>query len=73
MKIKNQAINKLLLITLGFLLVGCGYDGSIRYPCQKVENWANQDCQSPYCDVTGTCPKDLLPELFDKGNNVKKN
>jgi predicted small lipoprotein YifL len=63
---------KLVLLAAVILLAGCGYDGSIRYPCQEVENWKEQMCQSPYCDVTGTCPRDLLPDLFDKETHGKE-
>jgi hypothetical protein len=57
-----------LILVLSLLLAGCAYDGSIRYPCQIPDNWSSKDCQSPYCDVTGTCPKDLVPHLFKESD-----
>ena len=46
-------------------LTGCTYQGWVRYPCQEVKNWETEQCQHPTCDVYGTCPEDLLPEVFE--------
>jgi len=50
-------------IALTLLLSGCGYQGWVRYPCQKFENWQNPECNPPQCEALGLCTKDLLPEL----------
>jgi len=55
----------LALLLIVPLLSSCGYQGWVRYPCQEVANWENQECKHPDCDVTGTCPEDLLPEVFE--------
>jgi hypothetical protein len=64
---------KLILLVLALLLTGCGYDGTIRYSCQEPDNWSSKECQSPYCDVTGTCPRDLVPHLFESEDDGKAN
>lgn len=49
------------------VLTGCGYDGSVRYPCQEFENWEKPECVPPQCEATGVCTKDLLPpEVFEE-------
>ena len=55
-----------LVMTLT-VLTGCGYDGSVRYPCQQFENWEKPECVPPQCEATGVCTKDLLPpEVFEE-------
>ena len=48
-------------LAIALVATGCGYDGGYRYPCQDPDNWELEDCQSPKCDVWGTCPKHLVP------------
>ena len=56
----------ILCLIAVFSTTGCSqYQGWVRYPCQEVDNWVNPECQHPRCDVTGTCPEDLLPEVFN--------
>jgi hypothetical protein len=56
----------ILCLLAAFTTTGCSqYQGWVRYPCQEVDNWENPECQHPRCDVTGTCPEDLLPEVFN--------
>jgi hypothetical protein len=31
-----------------------------RYPCQNPDNWDNQICKLPTCDVTRTCPEHIF-------------
>lgn len=51
---------------LSAFLVGCGYDGTMRYPCQEFQNWEKPECNPPQCEATGVCTKDLLsPEVFE--------
>jgi len=45
-----------------FMISGCGYDGSYRYPCQDPTNWDAAECTEPLCEADGTCTKYLLPE-----------
>jgi hypothetical protein len=47
-----------LCLTIG--LSSCGYDGGYRYPCQDPENWGNEECVPPVCEVDGACTKTLL-------------
>ena len=47
-------------LVIGFLLVGCGYDGSYRYSCQDPENWGTKECEPPICEVDGNCTEILL-------------
>jgi len=43
-----------------FMLSGCGYDGTYRYPCQDPANFDNPECNLPLCKVDGTCTIDIL-------------
>ena len=47
-------------VVIALLCAGCGFDGGYRYPCQNPDNWQTDDCQSPRCDVWGTCPDQLV-------------
>ena len=47
-------------LVIGFLLVGCGYDGSYRYSCQDPANWGTKECEPPICKVDGNCTETLL-------------
>ena len=47
-------------LVIGFLLAGCGYDGSYRYSCQDPENWGKKECEPPVCLVDGNCTETLL-------------
>lgn len=49
-----------LVVGVALILVGCGYDGSYRYPCQDPNNWDSPDCHRPACLVDGACPDTLL-------------
>jgi hypothetical protein len=62
---------KLLAVgVLSLLLVGCGYDGHYRYPCQDPANWKNAECKAPICSANGACPVDLVgEEVFESGEN----
>jgi hypothetical protein len=31
-----------------------------RYPCQDPDNWDNEICKMPKCDVTRTCPEHIF-------------
>jgi hypothetical protein len=48
-----------LIIGLSLLLApvvsSCGYDGGYRYPCQDPNNWENEECNTPICEVDGHC------------------
>lgn len=61
------------LIGLAIVLVmlsGCN-DGSVRYDCQKPENWKVAKCNPPMCEATGECTKDLFtPEQYDEIKKV---
>jgi hypothetical protein len=56
-------------VALSLLLSGCGYQGWVRYECQEYENWAEDRCKPPACEVVGTCSKDLLPEEIYEAPN----
>ena len=47
-------------LVIGFLLVGCGYDGSYRYSCQDPENLGKKECEPPICLVDNMCTETLL-------------
>lgn len=49
----------LLALTL-VLLSGC--EDRFRYACQDPKNWEKQECKSPYCDVTQTCPEHVFAD-----------
>ena len=55
-----------IAIVTALLLSGCGYDGTVRYPCQEFENWEKPECNPPQCLVTGTCTSDLIPDVVGK-------
>lgn len=46
---------------LSAFITGCGYDGTVRYPCQEYKNWEKPECNPPQCEATGVCTKDLFP------------
>ncbi len=54
-----------LAVMLAVLLTatGCGFDGSYRYKCQNPENWKLAECNPPICEASGTCTKDLIPNV----------
>lgn len=59
-----------IAIVLSVVLAGCGFDGSVRYPCQAFENWEKPECNPPQCEATGVCTKDLIPlEVFEEADN----
>jgi len=60
-------LSKLITLCLCLMLTGCGYDGWVRYPCQEPKNWETAECNPPICEATGTCTKDLLPEVETNG------
>lgn len=41
-------------------LASCGYDGHYRYECQDPENWKNEECNPPLCNVDGMCTETLI-------------
>ena len=56
-------------VALLLLLSGCSYQGWVRYECQEYENWDEDRCKPPACEVVGTCTKDLLPkEVYEAPN-----
>jgi len=55
---------------LGLVLTGCGYDGHFRYPCQDPANWEKEECKPPVCEVSGTCPEDLVGNIISDGSTV---
>lgn len=58
-------------LALAVSLVGCGYDGGYRYPCQDPDNWDTKECKPPVCSVSGTCPVDLVGEdIFNQGEGI---
>jgi cobalamin biosynthesis protein CobD/CbiB len=58
-------------LVLALSLVGCGYDGGYRYPCQDPDNWDTKECKPPVCSVAGTCPVDLVGEdIFNQGEGA---
>jgi hypothetical protein len=59
----------ILTAFLGVLLVGCGYDGHYRYPCQDPINWDTPECKPPICTVNGACPEDLVGEDVVNGTS----
>jgi hypothetical protein len=61
-------MTKLIIITLGLLLVGC--EERYRYPCQNPYNWNEEICKKPFCSSNGTCPEDLSHYLKE-GENSK--
>jgi hypothetical protein len=61
-------IKIILTAFLGVLLVGCGYDGNYRYPCQDPLNWEKAECKPPICTANGACPEDLLEIKKEESN-----
>ena len=55
------------LVILGVLLVGCGFDGQFRYPCQDPANWEKAECKPPICTINGACPEDLVGPIKKVG------
>ena len=52
MKITKIIIGLSLLLTP--MLSSCG-DGGYRYSCQDPNNWENEECNPPICEVNGHC------------------
>ena len=48
-----------LLLLLPLSLAFFGHD-QFRYPCQDPANWDKPECKLPICDVTRTCPEQIL-------------
>lgn len=48
---------RLGILTVMLLLVGC--EEHYRYPCQDPDNWQNEECQKPKCEVDGQCSSEL--------------
>lgn len=61
-----------ILVSLGLLLSGCGYDGHYRYECQDPANWEKAECNPPICETSGTCSRDLVGKtVWDEYQNNK--
>lgn len=41
------------------IMSSCGYQGYYRYPCQDPENWENEECQRPLCEIGSGCSDEL--------------
>lgn len=63
-------MNKLLLIVaIPLLLAGC--EQQYRYPCQDPNNWDNESCQKPLCEVNRDCPEHIFKENKDGSSKSK--
>lgn len=51
-----------LIVAISTLLMGC--EQQYRYPCQDPENWDNEECKKPLCEVNRDCPE----HIFKEGN-----
>lgn len=46
-----------LLLPLAFLFFT---NDHFRYPCQNPDNWQQDYCKRPVCDVTRSCPDHIF-------------
>lgn len=54
------AVCVLALVSFAPLSSSCGYQGYYRYPCQNPDNWENEECQRPLCEIGTGCTDDLV-------------
>jgi len=61
---KIMSDKKLFIIAAALLLLPLSlafFGGDrFRYPCQNPDNWENEMCKMPRCDVTRTCPEHIF-------------
>ena len=56
---------RIFTLLLIFMLVSCSE--WYRYPCQNPENWEQDFCKKPYCEISRSCPEHIFKEdLKDK-------
>jgi hypothetical protein len=54
------ALGLIALITIIFLsIIFLGKD-RYRYECQDPELWSHPQCNTPICETSGTCTKDII-------------
>jgi hypothetical protein len=54
-------VKLLIMLALAPMLMAAGCEQRYRYACQNPENWAEEYCQRPLCEVNRDCP-DLIIE-----------
>jgi len=60
------ALGLIALITIIFLsIIFLGKD-RYRYECQDPEMWSMPVCNTPICETSGTCTKDIIHRVVQK-------
>ena len=49
----------LIVLPIGLAVFG---GDRFRYPCQDPANWDKEECQTPTCTVTRTCPEHIFKD-----------
>ena len=53
-------VKAITIITAALLLTGC--ESQYRYFCHNPENWGDERCKAPLCEINKDCPKHILPK-----------
>lgn len=64
MDVRNKISIILACFVLGVTLTQC--EQHYRYPCQNPENWKEDYCQRPLCEVNRDCPEYVFKEGAEK-------
>lgn len=53
----------ILAIFLSIIFLG---QDRYRYECQNPEMWSQPQCNTPICETSGTCTKDIIHRVVQK-------
>ena len=56
----------LWFVPLFFVLTGC--EERYRYPCQDPNNWNEDFCKKPLCEINRSCPEHIFKEDLMNGS-----
>lgn len=48
------------ILSISLLIASC--DARYRYPCQDPNNWEEDFCKPPICEVNRDCPKYIFKD-----------
>jgi len=57
---------KILALVSIVFLVGCA--DRYRYPCQDPNNWNENFCKKPLCEINRSCPEHIFKEDLMNGS-----
>jgi hypothetical protein len=58
-----KSVKLLIMLALAPMLMAAGCEQRYRYACQNPENWAEEYCQRPLCEVNRDCPDLIIEDL----------